>query len=192
MQEIIKGHSSYNIYDFYDGYIKCTCLNGRSFICDRADYETVKNHIWHITGNGYVKSGPGKKCIRLHRLLTGATAGYDVDHINGDPTDNRRSNLRVITHHQNAINVGLRCNSKTGYKGVCWTSREKMYRAYIFVKGKQKSLGYYSNPQEAALAYDKAASFYFGEFARLNFPGKEAEENARTEILDVEIHGGYQ
>lgn len=52
--------------------------------------------------------------------------------------------------------------------------------AHIHPNGKTKFLGYYDNPIDAAIAYDKAASIYYGEFARLNFPIKNEERNEKS------------
>ena len=60
--------------------------------------------------------------------------------------------------------------------------RDGMYRAYIYYKGKQIALGYYDNPEEAAAAYDKAAVFYFGEYARTN---QMLQEERDEQILEV-------
>jgi hypothetical protein len=120
--------------------------------------------------------------MRLHRYLTEAPDGAVVDHINGDPSDNRRCNLRITTQSGNMCNSRLRSDSTTGYKGVSMDKRDGMYRAYIYYKGKQIALGYYDNPEEAAAAYDKAAVFYFGEYARTN---QMLQEERDEEILEV-------
>jgi len=120
--------------------------------------------------------------MRLHRLLTKAPEEAVVDHINGDPSDNRRCNLRITTQSGNLRNSRLRSDSTTGYKGVSLDKRDGMYRAYINYKGKQISLGYYDTPEEAAAAYDKAAVFYFGEFARTN---QMLQEEENEQILEV-------
>ena len=93
-----------------------------------------------------------------------------IDHINGDPTDNRLENLRIATHRQNLRNQ----NSTRGaskFKGVSRNrnSRKKPWRSYIVIDGKQKFLGTFLTQKQAARAYDAAAKKFFGEFARLNF-----------------------
>ena len=149
-------------------HIRCTLKNGRSFIFDPQDFSTVKSRTWSVSNTGYVI---GDHC-KLHRLLMGNPCGKVVDHINGNPSDCRRSNLRIATQHDNTKNCALPKNSSTGYKGVCLDKSKGKYMAHIHPDRKMKFLGYFDTPEEAALAYDKAASFYFGNFARLNFEHK--------------------
>ena len=92
--------------------------------------------------------------------------GIQIDHINGDPWDNRLSNLRTATNQQNCMNRSLRRNSKSGYKGASWYPRRQMWCAQIYTKGKNKYLGLYATPEEAHAAYCKAAKELHGEFAR--------------------------
>jgi hypothetical protein len=108
----------------------------------------------------------------MHVEIMGVHPGMDIDHINGDGLDNRRSNLRVCPHQKNAWNA-IRRNKSTitsGYKGVSWYRRDSRWRAYVVIDAKQTHLGYFDDEVEAAMAYDKAARELFGEFARVNFP----------------------
>lgn len=103
----------------------------------------------------------------LHRLII--ETDRVIDHINGDGLDNRRANLRPCLRRENVLNsakTGLPTTSR--YKGVCWLSRTRKWQAYIKVNRKQRSLGYFDNEVDAALAYNAAARIEFGEFAWLN------------------------
>ena len=95
-----------------------------------------------------------------------------VDHINGNCLDNRRSNLRVATPSQNSQNKsGSSAQHRTSaHKGVSWKSRDEIWVAQILVNKLKIHLGYFQGEQDAAIQYDCAARFYFGEFARVNFP----------------------
>ena len=95
--------------------------------------------------------------------------GSEVDHINRDKLDNRRSNLRLVTHTQNCVNASLRVTNTSGFKGVNFY-RGKYWRAYIRVNYRHISLGFFPTAEAAARAYDEAAREHFGEFAFLNFP----------------------
>lgn len=150
-------------------YIRCVLPSGRAFIFDRADLDLVKKYSWSVDQHGYVHSwSQPLGYFKLHRLLMKVEAGEVIDHRNGDPSDNRRSNLRVATYSQNNQNKAIRSSNRVGYKGVGRHPSGKYY-ARICVSGKAKHLGYYDSPRDAAIAYDDAAIEYFGEYARLNF-----------------------
>lgn len=113
----------------------------------------------------------------LHRFVLNLTNkvenGVIVDHINGDPSDNRKSNLRLANVSQNTANS--KPFGKSGYKGVYedrTSAGTLKYKASIGISGTKNTrhLGYYNTSEEAATAYDKAAKELHGEFARLNFP----------------------
>lgn len=126
------------------------------------------------------KTSPGYIAVRIDRILIGAhrlawlymTGEWpiaDVDHINGDRTNNRWSNLRAASRQQNLRNMQMRTRQNTsGFKGVSWISRCSLWHAAIGIDRKNKSLGYFRDPVSAARAYDAAAINRFGEFARTN------------------------
>ena len=105
----------------------------------------------------------------MHRLLMG-TPPCQVDHKNRDTLDNRKENLRLANSKKNAQNRKVRADSATGYKGVYWRAGRNKYRVVIRSEGKSKVVGHFSDPVQAARAYDKAALELFGEYACLNFP----------------------
>jgi hypothetical protein len=107
----------------------------------------------------------------LHRLLLNAPPELQVDHINGDGLDNRRSNLRLATGSQNQGNSRKRRDGVTSqYRGVSWNKRAGKWQALLRREGKLQYLGYFSDEEAAARAYDAAALEQWGSFARLNFP----------------------
>lgn len=156
-------------YESVGDYMKCIVKSGRSFIFDTADLAVVTAYNWSVSKEGYAtaQSKEGRR-IKLHRLLMGFPDGV-VDHINGHPYDNRRCNLRISSQHCNTQNSAMPVSNTTGYKGVCFDKHKGRFMAYIHPDGHFKFLGYFSNPVDAAHAYDRAAVFYFGEYARLNF-----------------------
>jgi hypothetical protein len=110
----------------------------------------------------------GRKVLFLVHHILRAPPGMVVDHINGDPWDNRRANLRVCTNTENLRNRAKHRGCKNPYKGVHPMGRR--WTALICLDGAIHRLGSYAIPEEAALAYDAAALALFGDFARLNFP----------------------
>lgn len=117
-----------------------------------------------------VRRSGGQRNIGMHNVIAGASF---VDHINGDGLDNRRANLRAATNAQNGQNRRRPATNTSGYKGVGWISPSGPWRARITLEGRCVHLGCFADPVEAARVYDEAASHYYGEFARLNFPGEE-------------------
>lgn len=162
-----------------DDFTRCTLDTGHSFIIDIADTDILFQYNWRINDLGYVFYGHSGL---LHRLLMQPSKKEVVDHINGDPSDCRRNNMRICTQKQNSYNTQIKRNNKTGYKGVSYSNSRNRYEACICVDRKTRHLGRYKTAIEAAKAYNEAASFYFGEFARLNILGGEERE---TKILEL-------
>lgn len=107
--------------------------------------------------------------LKLARLIASAflpnfDESLQVDHINGQPSDNRLCNLRLVTLEQNAKNRRINRNSALGTKGV--SLRKGYYIARIQVNKKRIGLGYFKSQAEAVAAYRGAELLHFGEFAR--------------------------
>jgi hypothetical protein len=117
---------------------------------------------------GFYEDGKKRKTEYLHRMITKAPKGAECDHINGDCTDNRKSNLRVCSRSNNAANGIRYSNNKSGFRGVSWYKRGKCWESKIKVNYKTIYLGRFHTKEEAADTYNIAAVKYFGEFARLN------------------------
>jgi len=122
-------------------------------------------------GTGYYQVKLNGKQYYLHRLLAEAfipnpEGKPEVDHIDGDRQNNCLSNLRWCTRAENQRNVGKRITNTSGYKGVSFHKRDGKWQVRIRVDGKQKHLGYFHTPEEAAAVYREAAKREFGEFYR--------------------------
>lgn len=111
----------------------------------------------------------------MHRIILARILGRDlvqseiVDHINGDPRDNRRSNLRLATQSQNMRNQRKNKANTSGYKGVSHVNNnpKKPFRAYIVLNDKQIHLGLFATVEDAHAAYCEASKKYHGEFGRI-------------------------
>jgi len=143
-------------------------------LVDDEDFEFINQYKWHYSKSsknyGRAKASQGKRntLITMHKLLMNPPKGMEVDHINGDPLDNRRANLRIVTHGQNQKNMKISADNKSGYKGVSWHKKANKWQAHIRLKCASKYLGLFTDIKEAAKAYNSAALEHFGEFARLN------------------------
>lgn len=106
--------------------------------------------------------------LTMHKLFL--PHAVEVDHEDRNGLNNQSSNLRAATSSQNQANKRKYKNGTSTYRGVCWKKDRGTFHAQISINGKTRSLGYFTNEEDAARAYDAAALKQFGEFARLNFP----------------------
>lgn len=148
---------------------------GVEFKISPEDFERVSAFAWHVRNRGYVARTSRdenwkRRQVHLHRFILGLDrdACVFVDHINGDPLDNRRENLRACSNSENQRNQGLNKRNTTGYKGVCLHKQSGKYRAQIRHQGVRRTIGHFHTPEEAAHAYNKSAISLHGEFAVLN------------------------
>ena len=146
---------------------------GEIAIVDDADFERLNQWKWHFNGR-YVKRreylGGGRKnqrgrAILMHRLVNNTPPNSITDHINGNPLDNRRSNLRTCTPSQNQANAKISKSSSTGFKGVSHHKLTGKYQASITTNRKRQYLGLFDTPEDASEAYATEAQTRFGEFA---------------------------
>ena len=156
---------------------------GKSVIVDDEDYEWLNQWKWCYvkaysgTSDGYayrsVKTEDRKnKVVLMHRLILNAPSHLQVDHVDGNGLNNRRSNIRLATPSQQMANR-KKPRSPRPFRGVRWVPQKKKWRAEITVDGKVRHIGYFHDPIIAALAYDDEVIRNFGEFARPNFSEEE-------------------
>jgi hypothetical protein len=142
-----------------------------------SDLPLISSHRWCAKSGGRTfyaytnipKSGGGHTSKAMHALLMGGRA----DHQDNNGLNNLRSNLRLATSAQNGWNVRPRLSNRSGFKGVGWCEKDKRWQAQIQKDGRVFYLGYFVAAEDAARAYDAAATRLFGEFAWLNFPKAE-------------------
>lgn len=124
----------------------------------------AKNGLYYARSSVY---GDGKHYQELlHRIIVGALPNEQVDHIDGNPLNNKRNNLRICNQSQNMMNITRNVEKTSKHKGVWrdgnrWCSKIQKEKKVIW-------LGSFSSETEAALAYNEAARKYHGEFAVLN------------------------
>jgi hypothetical protein len=151
--------------------------SGHSILVDDSDFEELNRYKWTVNITGHaarkirVEASTYKRIwIGMHRQIMGLPAGtrgkdghIEVDHINGDRLDNRRSNLRACTRQQNVLN--RRGSSRTGFKGVTQQAKTGLFCAEIRVGAIRKHLGSYQTAEEAHEVYCLWADMLHGEFA---------------------------
>ena len=84
----------------------------------------------------------------------------DIDHINGNPSDNRASNLRDVSRTENCKNAKISTNNKSGVTGVSYWRRGNKWRVQIKSENKVIHIGYYKNFQDAVTARRQSEADY--------------------------------
>jgi len=163
--------------------IEVKLTQGKTAFIDDEDAELAERK-WH-NSEGYaarsVRVVGQNRVIQMHRIIMERILGRpllpgeEVDHINGDSLDNRRTNLRLANDRQQSVNSKKKCVRKgiqpsSEYKGVAWSCEKQKWKVQKWFNGQCVYSEYFDDEIEAAFAYDSASIEYDGEFARLNFP----------------------
>lgn len=137
---------------------------------DDDDYKNVSQYRWSMSADGYAKTNVmiNKKwtTICMHRIIL--KTKIILDHVDGNPLNNQKYNLRECTRGENSRNQKTRCNNTSGYKGVSWNDEKGKWVSRIHFNYKSHYIGSFNCKHEAARTYNKKALELFGEFARLN------------------------
>lgn len=160
----IKRSIKHNRYDLSGEYgIGWSNNSEKIFYFDLDDFEIINQYTWGENHNGYIHCirliDGKKKTIYMHRLVMGLTDNNYlvnvIDHINGNRTDNRKNNLRMVTSAQNRINQTIPKNNKTGINGV--SHREKGDVWIVNFQNKEHNIKIYKNFKtfEEAVEYRK-------------------------------------
>lgn len=165
--------------------IEIKTTTGPIAIISKEDADLAQYSWW--SNKGYIRGRINKKQVWIHRIIVERVIGRplekseNIDHINRNPLDNRRCNLRIATQSQNLGNRVIRSiDNKSGYKGVDFIERLNRWRATVG----GKHIGLFGSPEEAAHAYDAMAIKRYGEFARLNFPNDIIEFHPKIIMCD--------
>jgi len=150
-------------------------VRGGSVVVDDSDKDIVLKYKWTVRLESRARTPRargrtlGQRKEYLHRFLWrmwGLPFAEQIDHINRDALDCRRENLRAATTAQNVINRPG--TGSSGLKGVTFHKQVGKWQAVIGIDNRRIYLGLFSDPMDAARAYNKAAFEVFGEFAFLN------------------------
>ena len=147
---------------------------GKVALVDDADFDWLNQWKWSYAKRGYAVRTVGNKHVTMHRQIMQAQPGQIVDHketgVPDHALNNQRENLRICNSSQNGANSKLGKNNTSGYKGVCWAKGKRKWMSKITKNRKTIFIGYFSDPIDAAKAYDLTAQKLFGLFANTNFP----------------------
>lgn len=170
---IIATH--FDLSDIGDQAAAIVRSDGAEILVDKADYDRLNQYRWFPAGtnNGYAgrsvtRNGKSRVCY-LHRELLAPAPGLVVDHIDGNPLNNTRANLRICTRAQNSANRSI-CLNHTGFLGIGFDPAQGRYQAAITQDGARFRGPWRLTAIEAARDYDALARGIHREFARLNFP----------------------
>lgn len=140
---------------------------GKVSIVDDADYDFLSQFNWFVN-HGYAvrmshaKEGGRRRVIGMHRVVAKAQEGEEVDHINRNPLDNRRANLRTCEPCQNCWNKPVRPDSILGVKGV--RIHQGKFQVRIKCRGVRVFRKEYDTLEEAKSARAAYAKIYHGDF----------------------------
>lgn len=157
--------------------IQIPLTRGYSVIVDPIDADLAAHKWCAIVAKTGVyamrRIGRPSKFVQMHRVILARVLGRElrsdeyVDHRDGDPTNNRRDNLRLSTLAENCRNQKRSVKNTSGYKGVSFSKQTQKWRAQITVDQVNHNLGDYDTPEAAYEAYCAAARELHGEFARV-------------------------
>lgn len=137
-------------------------------VVDDEDFERLNRYRWHLV-KGYPARHDGDGKVYMHAEVLTPPEGMCIDHIDRDPLNNQRSNLRACSYAANMANSGKRRGATSSrFKGVYWSRAAGKWAANIKVNRRIRYLGVFTSEEDAARAYDVAAREAFGEHAHAN------------------------
>lgn len=162
-----------NRYELLNEYGIGYTTKEEKFYFDIEDFDLIKEYCWSMNKQGYLlaKRRDGvNKTIYMHRLLMQnklekENKKLQVDHVDCNKANNRKSNLRLVTSQQNRMNRKPMKNNTSGVPGVSYHSQSGLWSASIQYKKKKLYIGAYKDKREAIRARRKVEKRLFGEYA---------------------------
>ena len=177
-----KPRRSTNTFNISENILIITTKKGDTILADAEDYEMLQKYSWCISKTGYAVACIQKRVRKMHRciLANKLNDGDIIDHANGDPLDNRKTNLRICTPAENGKNISVKSSNKLGVKGVRLT-KNGTYNVRLVVDGKEIHVGNFRTLEAAISAHTEAERKYHGAYAMSYRPQKEKMEHVSKE-----------
>ena len=157
---------------------------------DKNDLEKCSKLTWHYAKNKdskYIQTRIKGKMIKLHRYIMNINnSNLVVDHINRNPLDNRKSNLRICSYKENSFNKSIRVDNTSGIAGVSFHKINKKWKAKIKYNNLTIHLGYFEDINEALINRRVAEEILFGEYSpneKLDNVEEELIQKARENVM---------
>lgn len=161
-----KGNNKkYNNYDLTNEYGIGYDYKGKEFYFDLEDYDKIKDVCWHVENDNGVVGVHENKLTLIHKIITNTSKEIIVDHININPSDNRKENLRIVTKSQNSMNKkGHGKMSKFGLKGIVWHKKQKKWCGNLIKDYKYVYRNRFDSIEEAIKFQIEAEKTHFGKY----------------------------
>lgn len=159
-KEIITQDYVNQLFEYRDGELFWKIKHSRNIL--------IGKKVGSKTKRGYFQLRIDKKFYLIHRVIFLMHYGHlpeYLDHIDGNPSNNKIENLRAATLTQNQYNKKLNKNNSSGIKGVSWKITLKKWEVRIQIKKIPKIIGYFDDLELAGLVVQEARNKYHGEFA---------------------------
>jgi hypothetical protein len=143
----------HEIFDYRDGVL----------------YRKNGKKVGSLHPEGYIRVKLNYVTYGAHRLIFLMHYGYlpkSLDHIDCNKSNNKIENLRVATHGENRMNIGLQSNSKSGIKNVNWYKKTNKWLVQLGVNGKKLHFGTYFDLEVAKFVAETMRHKYHGQFSR--------------------------
>jgi len=142
---------------------KIKLTQGKFALVDDGDYQWLNQWKWHYSGGRAVRIiwiGKGHKnrkanTILMHRLINKTPHNFDTDHIDRNPLNNQKNNLRTLTHSQNLHNRPKQKNNRSGFKDIFFDKQTGKWRVQICINGKKISFGRFTDIKLAVIQRNK-------------------------------------
>lgn len=195
LDNISRTNSDLNDYVVSDGVAYFNIYNQKNekiaaFVIDVCDIQKVKYHKWRLS-HGHVVTGlpsKGQQRDLSHIVLDIPKDDYVVvDHINGDPLDNTRGNLRICSQGENVLNKRFMSNNTSGFIGVSYKKDRDRYDPEIRFEYTRCHLGMTKTIEEAVYKRYIAEQLLFGEYANCEEQKRKFEftKNLPQELKDT-------